>query len=232
MRIGLLLLLWLPLWAASAEVFTFREAKVVLREQLLPLHPRTLYCDCPVTGKGKKLAPNLAACGYQTRKDAERAARLEWEHVVPASEFGQQLQCWQQGGRKNCSGKDARFDRFEGDLHNLYPTVGEVNGDRGNLRFGMVSSQQAHSYGQCAMRIDFKGRLAEPPAHARGIVARTYLYMADKHGIKLAPRQRQLFEAWHRQYPVVDWECRRHTRVSEIQGDSNPLLVAACGQRP
>lgn len=216
---------------SAGETFTFREAKSVLREQVLPLHPRTLYCDCPLAGSRKHLAPDLAACNYQVRKDKERAARLEWEHVVPASEFGHQMQCWRQGGRKNCSGRDARFDRFEGDLHNLYPSVGEVNADRGNLRFGMIAGKQSQiqGYGQCEMRIDFKKRVVEPPARARGVIARTYLYMAQKHGIKLSSHQRQLFEAWHKQYPAQKWECMRHTRVAEIQGDANPWLLAACG---
>lgn len=229
MRLLLLLLLVLSGGVSQASDYSFREAKVVMREQILPLHPETLYCGCPVILAGKKPYPNLEACGYQVRKQAERAARLEWEHVVPASDFGQQRQCWQQGGRKACSGKDAAFDRFEGDLHNLYPTVGEVNGDRGNFRFGMVSGPAA-SYGQCTMRIDFKGRVAEPPPRARGVVARTSLYIAAKHGLKLSDRQRQLFEAWDRQFPVAHWECQRNARIRQLQGDSNSYVARGCPQ--
>ena len=55
------------------------------------------------------------------------------EHAVPAWEFGHQLQCWQEGGRKNC-GKSDEFNRMEGTCTTL-PAIGEVNGDRANFRF-------------------------------------------------------------------------------------------------
>ncbi len=40
------------------------------------------------------------SCGYKVRKNENRARRIEWEHVVPARQFGHQRQCWQDGGRK------------------------------------------------------------------------------------------------------------------------------------
>jgi len=47
-------------------------------------------------------------------------------HVVPAWEFGHQLQCWQDGGRKNCGKNNPQFKKMEADLHNLVPAVGAV----------------------------------------------------------------------------------------------------------
>ncbi len=93
----------------------------------------------------------------------------------------------------------------------------------------MVSGPAA-SYGQCTMRIDFKGRVAEPPPRARGVVARTSLYIAAKHGLKLSDRQRQLFEAWDRQFPVAHWECQRNARIRQLQGDSNSYVARGCPQ--
>ena len=46
------------------------------------------------------------------------ASRVEWEHVVPAWQFGHQRQCWQDGGRKNCA-KDPVYRKMESDMHNL-----------------------------------------------------------------------------------------------------------------
>ncbi|WP_411020426.1 endonuclease, partial [Salmonella sp. ZJLS19Sal_0228] len=80
---------------------------------------------CDIQWQGKKGTPDLKGCGYQVRKQEKRASRIEWEHVVPAWQFGHQLQCWQQGGRKQCSRHDTAFKRMEADLHNLTPAIGE-----------------------------------------------------------------------------------------------------------
>ena len=74
--------------------------------------------------------------------------------MVPAWEFGHQLQCWQDGGRKNC-GKSDEFNRMEGDMHNLFPAIGEVNGDRANFRFSDWNGKP-NQYGKCQMLVDFK----------------------------------------------------------------------------
>ncbi len=89
--------------------------------------PGSFYCGCKINWQGKKGIPDLS-------KNANRASRIEWEHVMPAWEFGHQRQCWQNGGRKNCS-KDADYRSIESDLHNLQPALGEVNGDRGNFAY-------------------------------------------------------------------------------------------------
>lgn len=43
---------------------------------------------------------DLESCGYVPRKNADRAARIEWEHIVPAWVIGHQHQCWQKGAEK------------------------------------------------------------------------------------------------------------------------------------
>lgn len=58
---------------------------------------------------------------------------------LPAYDFGRRRQCWQDGGRDNCRRNDAAFRMAEDDLCNLAPAIGEVNGDRSNMRFGMVT---------------------------------------------------------------------------------------------
>jgi|GEM_PF-5928277 len=63
--------------------------------------------------------------------------------------------CWQNGGRKNCIADDPVFRVMEADLFNLYPSVGEVNGDRINYQYGMVTGV-APQYGACTTRVDFE----------------------------------------------------------------------------
>ncbi|WP_434745564.1 deoxyribonuclease I [Candidatus Pantoea rara] len=188
--------------------------------------PGSFYCGCKIQWQGKKGIPDLNSCGYQPRKNANRAARIEWEHVMPAWEFGHQRQCWQDGGRKNCS-KDPDYRRIESDLHNLEPAVGEVNGDRGNFAYSQWNGSEKQ-YGQCEMKIDFTLKQAEPPARARGAIARTYFYMRDQYNLRISRQQTQLFTAWDKLYPVTQWECERDQRIAKVQGNHNPYVQQAC----
>jgi len=218
-------LMLLPAAAMAQGINNFSQAKaaaVTLNRDA----PGSFYCGCKISWEGKKGTPDLTSCGYQVRKSAQRASRIEWEHVVPAWEFGHQHQCWQDGGRKNCA-KDAGYRQMETDLHNLQPAVGEVNGDRGNFQYSQWRGGEGQ-YGQCAMKIDFKNKLAEPPPRARGAIARTYFYMRDRYQLRLSPQQTQLFEVWDRQYPVSAWECERNRRIESVQGNSNPYILRAC----
>jgi deoxyribonuclease-1 len=116
---------------------SFAAAKVVAKQkiffdQMSSTHGE-FYCGCKWdwTGEsGGRIDPK--SCGYETRAQQTRADRIEWEHIVPAWMVGHQRQCWQKGGRKRCIAEDPVFRVMEADLFNLYPSVGEVNGDRSN----------------------------------------------------------------------------------------------------
>ena len=212
---------------ATLAMDTFREAKQVMPSIMKQLDkPATLYCGCPLTFNNNRYSPDLRSCGYKIRKNAKRASRIEAEHMMPAWEFGHQMPCWQQGGRKNCELADPAFMKAEGDLHNLYPAIGEVNGDRSNFRYSDWNAPGM--YGQCEMAIDFKGRRAQPPKRARGIVARAYLYMAQTYNIKLSEQQRKLYEAWDNIFPPDHNECLRNKLIKNTQGNENPYVSAKC----
>ncbi len=214
---------------AHATPERFSQSKRILSQLYRgPLDARTLYCHCPFGVEDGKLVPDLAACGYEVRKQPRRAGRIEWEHVMPAWQFGHQRQCWQQGGRSQCQ-KDPDFRRMEADLHNLYPAIGEVNGDRSNYRF-TVWGETPSQYGRCEMLVDFKGRRAQPPLASRGAIARAYLYMTEHYGLTLSDGQEKLYRAWHTMYPADAAECRRHLRVAEHQGWPNPYLAQQCDE--
>ncbi|QIZ75521.1 endonuclease [Ferrimonas lipolytica] len=213
--------------SAVAAPSSFRSAKKTLSTMYqaeLPL--KSVYCGCDFEAQGKKLVPQLADCGYQIRKQQTRATRIEWEHVMPAWQFGHQLQCWQQGGRKNCR-KDKRFKAMEADMHNLYPAIGEVNGDRSNYAFSDWNGRPTQ-YGRCEMVVDFKARKVQPPQRARGQIARSYLYMAEHYRINLSKSQQRLYSSWHTMYPATESECKRHRLVSSKQGWSNPYIAQQC----
>jgi len=217
----------------------FEEAKKLLMEKVYYDHRETIYCGCPFDGR-KRI--DLAACGYVPRKDPRRASRLEWEHVVPAHAFGQSFVEWRDG-HPDCVDREGRpfkgrecarrvsdeFRRMEADMYNLYPAVGEVNGDRSNYSMAEIPGEK-REYGACDVEIE--DRKIEPREAGRGLIARTYLYMEETypgHGV-VSGKNRKLFEAWDALHPVNDWECERMRRVEAVQKSENRLLKAVCAK--
>lgn len=230
---ALTLLMAVPAFADSNPTIkaprTFSEAKKIAWK-LYAGHEQTFYCGCAYQGN----RVDLASCGYRPRKNANRAGRIEWEHVVPAWTIGHQRQCWQNGGRKNCSRNDPVFKAAEADLHNLVPSIGEVNGDRSNYALGMLGDKPTQ-YGSCPMVVNFKQKTAMPPVEARGPAARIYLYMADRYRLRLSKQDRRIYEAWNRQHPVSAWEQWRNQQTACAMGWGNPYVgrveLARCGRQ-
>lgn len=219
--------------SVSAETLSFGQAKKKLTAYYADLpqtQRRSFYCDCaltPFTPQGaskskRKLLPNWQSCGFQPRKNAKRAGRIEWEHLMPAHHFGQHLACWRNGGRKACR-KDPTFKQMEGDMHNLVPAIGEVNGDRSNYKFGMLVGEN-RVYGQCDAEVNFKQKRFEPAESTRGDIARAYFYMADRYQVRLSQQQRQLLQAWHRLDPADPQEIAKNRWIKSIQGNTNPYI--------
>ncbi len=220
----LLLVALLP-YAHAAAPRTYAEAKKVA--WTLYAGSPEFYCGCRFEGN----RVDLKSCGYVPRKNAQRAARIEWEHIVPAWVIGHQRQCWQRGGRANCSKHDSTYRVAEADLHNLVPSIGEVNGDRSNYSFAWLP-QAPTQYGACPMVVDFKTRKAMPRQQVRGMIARTYFYMAERYKLRLSKQDRQLFSAWSKTYPPEPWERVRNQRVACVMGHGNafigPVDLARC----
>ena len=176
---------------------------------------------------------DFSTCNYKprenpNRKSLERTKRIEWEHIVTAHNMGQHLPCWRDGGRKNCSANDTTFKIMEGDLHNLYPAIGEVNGDRSNFMFSQWTNDPVPMYGECETIVDFKEKKVQPRKEVRGLIARVHFYMEKTYNINLSKQDRKLFEAWDKMYPVTERECERDRRIFKVQGDHNPFVFEKC----
>lgn len=217
-------LVFFSCFTAARQPASFNQAKSLMR-QVYDNEARTFYCDCPIHWQGgSRGAPVLESCGYEVRKNADRASRVEWEHVVPAHTFGQQRPCWRSGGRANCAANDPVFRRMEADMHNLVPAIGEVNGDRSNFRFAVLP-QTPGLYGACDLRIDFSQRAVQPREAIRGEIARINFYMYDRYKLRLSRQQEQLLMAWDRMYPVSDAEHQRHEKIMAITGIENAFVT-------
>lgn len=115
---------------------------------------------------------------------------------------------------------------MSGDLHNLTPTVGEINSDRNNFRFGPLPDAEAQ-HGQCSFRVDFKKRTADPGDRAKGFVARVYFYMHDRYRLTLSERDQRILMSWNKSYPVSEWERLRNKRIEKVMGHGNPFVTGS-----
>lgn len=216
---------------------SFSKAKKVL-ENSVYLHANertTLYCEATFDTAKKITFP----VGFKTTKHIKRAKKVEWEHVVPAENFGRNFVEWREGDKRCVTSKGKTFKGrrcaekvnqeyrlMQSDMYNLYPAIGAVNAMRSNYNF-VMSNSKASSFGSCEMKIS--SRKAEPPKNARGMIARSYLYM-DKSYAKysMSKQQSQLMNAWHKQFPVTQWECERAERIANLQGNNNAILTNSC----
>lgn len=214
----------------------FRDAKKMLERKVYMDHRVTLYCGYAFD---KKKNVNLPST-FTTPGHNERATRVEWEHVVPAENFGRAFKEWRDGsgrcindkghffkGRRCAEKLSPEFRLMQADMFNLFPAVGAVNAVRSNYNYEMLPNAH-YSFGSCEMKID--GRRAEPPARSRGEIARAMLYMENAYSpiYKMSNKQRRLIEEWNREYPVTQWECTRASRIAQLQGNENPFVAEAC----
>ena len=221
------------LFAEKPRHRNYRGASQVLAQVYTGDLAKDLYCGCPYSGKQNI---DTVPCGFRPRenprrKSYKRARRIEWEHIVTAHNMGHFRPCWREGGRKNCTNNDPTFEMMEGDLHNLYPAIGEINGDRSNFMYSQWTNSPEPMYGSCETVVDFKLKKVQPRKEIRGLIARVHFYMENQYGIKLSNQDRKLFEAWDKMYPVTKEECERDSRIEKKQGNRNPFVEKSCKEQ-
>ena len=222
--------------AGNEGNWSLAQAKRWLEREVYADHRVTVYCGYAFDER-KRIAVGR---GFQTPKHADRALRMEWEHSVPAENFGRAFIEWREGapqcsdaqGRafrgRRCAQTNPEFRRMEADMYNLYPSVGAVNALRSNFRYDELPGED-WTFGNCPMKVDVRGRRAEPPDSAKGTLARSTLYMAENYpALHLSRAQRRLMEAWDRMHPVDQWECTRALRIEALQGNPNRFVKKPC----
>jgi len=200
---------------------TFSQSKKFLK-QIYGDHQVTFYCGCEYKyDKNGDENINAKKCGYKPRNPLNkvgeinpRTQRIEWEHMFPAENFGRHLACWKEGGRKGCA-KDDKFNEMESDMRNLVPAIGELNGDRSNLRYG-ANQPTIGQYGKCNFQVDFESDRAYVREEIKGDIARAYLYMSKKYDIQLSDQEKKMMKAWDKLDPIDTWEEEKNRRIDSI----------------
>lgn len=234
MAMALLVCPTLSMAAGNERIATYEDAKKILYKKVYYDHRKTLYCGANFDKKRNVELPR----GFRTPEHEKRSHKVEIEHIVPAENFGRAFPEWRDGapqcvkngkrfaGRK-CAQTNREFSRMEADLHNLAPAIGSVNAVRGNTRFGVLPGMSS-TFGSCPMKV--WRNTVEPPDAAKGMVARTNLYMADAYPkwYRLSDAQRKLFESWDAMFPPDRWECERAQRIWRVQGNPNKITERRC----
>lgn len=203
-------------------------------------HLETIYCGCPykrTTTSGGDV--DRDACGLKERDGTSetRSDRVEWEHVVPASWFGETRACWQlkdkaypecegKNGRDCCQKVNPTFTLAHNDPNNLFPSSGQVNGDRSNYPYGEVPGEP-RLYGQCDFEMgrDARGKFAEPGSGPqRGTLARAMLYMSEVYGSTVKMDMETVWQ-WHNDNPPDTWEITRAKLIAERTGLRNRWIL-------
>lgn len=230
----------------SALLFSANESFSKSKQQLREIyrdHQTTIYCGCKYNYKDKKNMIDRESCGYKPRNERskkgkinERARHIEWEHLIPAENFGRQFSCWREGnskcvkkngksykGRKCCEKVNKKYKIMQADMHNLFPAVGELNADRSNFKFDFTIAKPER-YGECVFNVDFKQRRARVREEIRGVIARDYLYFNKQYQMKLSKQEMKKYNVWNKQYSPNKWEIERNKRIAKKQGNLNGFI--------
>jgi deoxyribonuclease I len=210
------------LYAASEA----RQLKVHLN-QIYHNHRFTFFCDDVFSPKGEIDFQPCDNCPLIHKK-------IQWMPIVPLWELAKQLNCYQEKmcinkkgqafkGLRCCQQLDRSYQKMSVDLHNFVPEVPLLKQQRRRFAFGFV--QHHASSNACHLYIDQKQKIVEPSPHLRGMIARIYLYMRDTYHFPLSPAQTNLFLAWHKEYPVSEWERERNEKIRALQGNGNPYII-------
>ena len=225
----------LSVFAGNGTNDSFSQAKKYLRK-IYADHRETIYCGAKFNADNSVILPT----GFKTPKHEKRSERIEWEHIVPAENFGKTFSEWREGhpdcidnkGKsfkgRNCAEKtNYEYRLMQADMHNLFPAIGAVNAMRSNFNFTELPANTPNTFGSCAMKID--GKKVEPPLAARGVIARTYFYMEQEYPrFKISKQMKQLLTIWDKQHPVTQWECVRAKRIEKRQGNPNKIVNEHC----
>jgi deoxyribonuclease I len=215
----------------KSNSISFSKSKKHLKNIYLQSNKNyTIYCGCSFDSN-KQI--DHTSCNYSPRKETnKRSHRLEFEHIVPAYAFGKNLQCWKEPiceksngrkykGRKCCSKISYEFKQMQSDMHNLFPSIGEVNGDRSNYVFGEIDREE-REYGECDFEV--AERIAEPKKSIRGDIARSYLYMLHQYKMEIPDDYEEMLRKWNLFDPPDEWERDRNSLIEDVQGNRNPFI--------
>ena len=160
---------------------------------------------------------------------------VAWVQVVPGEYFGRDFACmrkptcsnsWEKkkfGSPICCRRVNAQYREMEADLYNLIPVVSAFARFQEGKPFGLVK-KPLHRVGE----IKIGATKIEPPDDVKGNIARVYLYMQDRYGLKLSKAEQKVFLQWHESDRVDEHECALSQIIHTVQGSRNRWIEEGC----
>lgn len=169
-----------------------------LKSQLLSLHQEHRYTflyEQAFNERGEMKTKHCANC-------PSVKTTIQWLPIVSHQQLAKHLTCYKEKicinkkgvafkGLRCCLTQDPYFKLATVDLYNYVPELGLLK----------------------------KELKAPPPLPARGMIARTYLYMRKTYFLPLTDEEVVRYQAWDKQYPPTPWEITRNEKISKIQGN-------------
>lgn len=160
--------------------------------------------------------------------------KIEWEHIVPASALSEGIAynkalCGKKSKRACLESSIPEYAYRTADLYNLVAEDGLINQIRSDKPMEEISYSEK-SFGKCDIKTN--KRSFTPRKEAKGFVARTYLYMdqAYPQARVISNKNRKLYEAWNKMYPVTKTECQRAKFIESLQKNENSFVKQPCQQ--
>ena len=181
--------------------------KIYATHKWLPLSGCHYYFDpkgCSITG-----LVDFKSCAYKVQEDPLMASQIQWMHVLDPFHFGSHFRCLREKtctstykqkkyqGIRCCKKQSTKFKTMYADMHNIIPVIGEFR----KLRKGSYFKEP-----EVAPTIP--GIMVRD--EAKGMVARTYLYMIDRYDVNSDPELKKMWLRWHHQHPPTLWEKKKN----------------------
>lgn len=112
----------------NTQFESFSQVKKILLNQVFNDHRTTIYCGASFTPDKQVILPK----GFIAAKSPKRANRIEWEHILPAENFGRAFTEWREGapecvkgngkpykGRACANRASAEYRLMQADMYNL-----------------------------------------------------------------------------------------------------------------
>lgn len=161
-------------------------------------------------------------CGIKRPIQDSIGKQRSLEHVMPADWMAEHFGC---PNRDNCD--NTIYKHAEGDLHNLWLAVKNINSSRSDHPFGEISEGQDESrFSYCPLFVRTYSPnpvIVDPRDSVKGNIARSLFYMKDEYGFDLKGMLPML-KRWNRLDPPGEHEHWRNERIFELQGTRNIFI--------